>query len=144
MSIVDRPYEESYPPWVMWNVASTATLTSITPTTTVLGVPVAQLDCTGTGFAAGAVIMRDGVPLATTVVTAGTVVRTTAFLPTPVGTFNIRVQNPGQLPTNARTMTVTATLRAGDENASPASPEPAEEVPPSDEPPPPGRRGRRS
>jgi hypothetical protein len=155
---VEEEYSASYPPWIVWNVPSTATLTSITPATGVQSqTPIAQLDCTGTGFTAGARIFRDGVPLATSVVTAGTVLRTTVFIPYPVGTINVRVQNDGQLPTNARVFTVTATARELEE----VEPEPDVEVeppeaqaqypagdadPPSDDPPPERRRngnGRR-
>jgi len=107
---VEESYSASYPPWIVWNVPSTATLTSITPSSAVRSdTPIAQLDCTGTGFTAGARIFRDGVPLATTVVTAGTVLRTTVFIPSPPGTINVRVQNDGQLPTAPRVFTVTGT-----------------------------------
>jgi hypothetical protein len=149
---VEEEYSASYPPWVVWNVPSTATLTSITPSTGVQSQsPIAQLDCTGTGFTAGARIFRDGVPLATSVVTAGTVLRTNVFIPSPPGTINVRVQNDGQLPTNARVFTVTGTELEREQ----VEPEPDVEVeppeaqapypagdadPPSSDPPPERRR----
>lgn len=89
--------------------ASTATTTSINPTTDARGKTIV-LTCTGTGYVAGSVIYAGFNPLATVFVNA-TTVRCDAFPTTPdngqAGVINVSVRKPTEALSGTRPFTAT-------------------------------------
>jgi IPT/TIG domain len=89
--------------------ASTATVTSITPSTDAVGKTI-TLTVTGTGFVPQSVIYSDYNPCSTTYDSA-TQLRCTSFRTTPdnghPGVINVSVRNPGELVSGSRPFTAT-------------------------------------
>lgn len=86
---------------------STATLTTLTPSTIAHGVANAVVTCTGTGFKAGCTIIDGGVALVTTFVSATSCTAVFPHLTAVVGAVNVTVKNPGEVPTTTRPFTYT-------------------------------------
>jgi hypothetical protein len=108
MSIVDRPYEESYPPSLWDGSTPDPSITSLAPNTGVAGAGPFSVGVTGARFIPTSVVEADQAAVPTTYVSA---TQLTAELdPQTAGSLSITVRNGGSggEESNAVTFTVTA------------------------------------
>lgn len=108
MSIVDRPYEESYPP-SLWGVFPDPDLTSVAPNTAVAGSGPLQLTVTGSKFTAASVVEVDQAALPTVYVSTSRLTATYDPVTAGAKAVTVRTGGPGGEESNSVPFTVTAT-----------------------------------
>lgn len=89
------------------SAASTATITTLTPSTGVHGTADALCTLTGTGYTTGTVVLFAGMEMPTTYVSATSVTIVAPLSMMPIGTANVTVRNPGQVQSAAKPFTIT-------------------------------------
>jgi hypothetical protein len=108
MSIIDQPYQESYPPslWGGGGGAGDPAISSLAPSTLPASAGATAITVTGARFVSGSVVEVNQAPVTTTYVSATQL--TATFDPTVAGTVTFTVRNPNDEESNGQPFVVTA------------------------------------
>src|SRR5262245_40280952 len=108
-------------PGELGNGPSTATVTSLSPTTGTVNTPV-TVTITGTGFTSSTVVQAVGGSALPTVFVNATTLRVDNFTPVTEGVYHVGVAKPGELLSNTRDFTVAPSQPASTATVTSLSP----------------------